>query len=251
MGAQEMNTALIFDMDGTLIDVSKSYKEAIVQTVQHVVPNAGRQQVYEEMGLLVGKTGFNNDWDASVYIINKLLGQKRPVVRDDAWEEVKDIFQSYYLGAGLYWKSYGKAPPIAIKQGLISNETVLIREDTLRALSGHPLAIATSRTRFEALFALGASYLGTYFDALHVTTQDDVKHEKPHPEPILAAKKAMAADECIYIGNTIDDATAAKAAGCKSIIVGGDWGDVRVDDINDVAEALSSCSNTASAQCPR
>ncbi len=61
----------------------------------------------------------------------------------------------------------------------------------------------------------------------------------------------MAADAYIYIGDTIDDATAARAAGCKSIIVGGDWGDMRIDDINDVAGALSSCGNTASAQCPR
>ena len=151
----------------------------------------------------------------------------------------------------MYRASYGKAPPIEIEQGLISHETVLITEETLQALSVHPKAIATSRTRFEALFALEASYLKKYFDAAHVIAQDDVGHEKPHPEPLLAVKKAMAADAYIYIGDTIDDATAARAAGCTSIIVGGDWGDMRIDDINDVAGALSSCGNTASAQCPR
>lgn len=234
-----MTTALIFDMDGTLIEVSKSYKEAIVQTVQHFYPQAARSQIAEEMARLVGRKGFNNDWDASYYILNRLQGQERPVVRDDGWEEVKDIFQSRYLGASLYRKSYGREPPLTIEPGLISHETVLITEGTLKALSAYPKAIATSRTRFEALFALESSYLGAYFPHTCVIAQDDVAHEKPHPEPLLAAMRAVPADEYIYIGDTIDDATAARSAGCKSIIVGGEWGDMHIGDINELAAILS------------
>jgi len=46
------------------------------------------------------------------------------------------------------------------------------------------------------------------------------------------------ADEFIYIGDTIDDATAATAAGCTSIIVGGDWGDMRIEDITRETEGI-------------
>lgn len=75
---------LIFDMDGVLIDVSRSYRETIQQTVQ----------IYFEAGLGFGKSrktlitkedislfkstgGFNNDWDLTSALILYLLSISR------------------------------------------------------------------------------------------------------------------------------------------------------------------------------
>lgn len=234
-----MHKAIIFDMDGTLIDVTQSYKEAILRTVLHFVPGASRDAVIREREQLRGRPGFNNDWDASYYLIRKLEGCDGPVVRDTFWHEVRDIFQSHYLGVALYRRSYGREPPLVAASGLIDNERVLIREETLKALRRYPLGIATSRTRFEALHAVGISFLGAYFDRHAIISQDDVTKEKPDPEPIRTAMGRLGASTCVYVGDTVDDAAAARAAGCESIIVGGDWGDAMVRDVNDILALLS------------
>jgi HAD superfamily phosphatase len=61
---------LIFDMDGVLIDVSRSYRETIQQTVQIYFETClgfergkGRLVTEEDISLFKSAGGFNNDWD--------------------------------------------------------------------------------------------------------------------------------------------------------------------------------------------
>ncbi len=71
---------LIFDIDGVLIDVSASYRDAIRQTAQLYLETALRLKPYE--GELVSHEdvaafklagGFNNDWDLTTGILMHLL----------------------------------------------------------------------------------------------------------------------------------------------------------------------------------
>ena len=61
---------LIFDMDGVLIDVSKSYRKTIQQTIQFYLETClgferkrGDWITNEEISLFKSAGGFNNDWD--------------------------------------------------------------------------------------------------------------------------------------------------------------------------------------------
>ena len=71
---------LIFDMDGVLIDVSRSYRETIQQTVQIYLETClsfergkGRLVTEEDISLFKSAGGFNNDWDLSSGLLLYLL----------------------------------------------------------------------------------------------------------------------------------------------------------------------------------
>jgi HAD superfamily phosphatase len=71
---------LIFDMDGVLVDVSRSYRRAIQQTVQiyfktclGLKKGLGNLVTKEEISLFKSIGGFNNDWDLTSALILCLL----------------------------------------------------------------------------------------------------------------------------------------------------------------------------------
>ena len=71
---------LIFDMDGVLIDVSKSYRQTIQQTVGIYLETClgfkkSRNQIVSKADLSLFKSigGFNNDWDLSTGVLLYLL----------------------------------------------------------------------------------------------------------------------------------------------------------------------------------
>lgn len=71
---------LIFDMDGVLIDVSKSYRRAIQQTIKIYLENClgfkqkrGDWVTNEEISLLKSAGGFNSDWDVTSGFLHYLL----------------------------------------------------------------------------------------------------------------------------------------------------------------------------------
>jgi beta-phosphoglucomutase-like phosphatase (HAD superfamily) len=62
-----MIKALLFDMDGVLVDVSRSYRRAIEETASHFTGRdieAGTTQRYKNLG------GFNDDWRLTHAIIS-------------------------------------------------------------------------------------------------------------------------------------------------------------------------------------
>src|SRR5512139_2539897 len=71
---------LIFDMDGVLIDVSRSYRETIQRTVQIYLETClgfekrkGNWVTDEEISLFKSAGGFNSDWDVTSGILLYLL----------------------------------------------------------------------------------------------------------------------------------------------------------------------------------
>ena len=53
---------LVFDMDGVLVDVSESYRETIVRTVEHFT---GKKITRERIQDYKNSGGWNNDWALS------------------------------------------------------------------------------------------------------------------------------------------------------------------------------------------
>ena len=71
---------LIFDMDGVLIDVSRSYRKAIQRTVQIYLEKClrfprrkGQWITNQEISLFKSAAGFNNDWDLTSGVLLYLL----------------------------------------------------------------------------------------------------------------------------------------------------------------------------------
>jgi pyrophosphatase PpaX len=87
---------------------------------------------------------------------------------------------------------------------------------------GRRLGIVTAKRRATVELAFAVLPLRDYFDVL-VTAEDTERH-KPHPEPLLLALERldMPADATVYVGDSPFDVRAAKAAGIAAIAVS--WG---------------------------
>src|SRR3990167_3129893 len=181
---------LIFDMDGILVDVSRSYREAIRRTAGYFLK---RNVLMTEVDQIKNKVGMNNDWDATYALINK------PAL---SYELVKSYFQKLYLG------------------GLINNEKLLIPKQKLQLLKNKykKLGIATGRPKKEAGYVIKKNKLEKIFDC--VIALEDVANSKPAPDSLLAVIKKLDLKQTIYIGDSPNDVIAARSAGIPSIYVG-------------------------------
>ena len=167
--------SVIFDMDGVLIDVSLSYRKAIELTANRILGQKSIKQ--NDINLIKQISGFNNDWDVSMVLI-KLIKNKvaksdwqkqAPVFlpfnrRSNEYQEVFNVFQTYYLGSSFYQRCYQKKSPFHYKNGLITKEKKLINKDLLCKLKGLNLkiAIATGRPKLEALEAIQLANLSEF-----------------------------------------------------------------------------------------
>ncbi|MBI5227558.1 histidinol-phosphate transaminase [Candidatus Micrarchaeota archaeon] len=186
--------AVIFDVDGVLIDVSKSYREAIIRTVKEF---SGKDISDNSISKLKEIPGFNDDWDCS-YALSKGITDPKKVDRNSSvYQQMKNYFQKQYLGE------------------LIQKEKPLLDLKILEDLSerGMKFGVVTGRPREEALIALRSSGITPkYIKEECIIAKEDAP-EKPSPEPLFLAKKKLGAKNPIYVGDTSSDKLAAERAG--------------------------------------
>ncbi len=246
--------AIIFDMDGVLVDESRSYRLAIEMTVNNFLEKKGIKTkiTQEEVKIIKDIPQFNNDWDVSFVLIDLIqigiskkdfFSKARPVKTDvrqsKLYLTVKDIFQSYYLGEKLFKEIYNRPSPIYYARGLNLNDSLLIDKVLLTALaSKYKLGIATSRPRLEALFtARNLKITLQFIKEDFIVAKEDAVREKPEPDPLLEAKKRMGVSTPIYIGDTINDVIAAQKAGMPCIFIGDKiLGDFQFTNVNQIQE---------------
>lgn len=183
---------LVFDMDGVLVDVSESYRESIQQTVDHFT---GRRPAREEIQDWKNRGGWNDDWRLSRAIIESYG-------RSIGLEEVTSVFQRLFLGEN--------------GDGLIHRERWIAREGLLERLSERmQLALFTGRPKEDARITLDRFAGKLSFDP--IVGMHDVVCHKPAPDGLLLiAEHAPGAPLC-YVGDTVDDARSAQAAGVRFI----------------------------------
>ena len=178
---------LIFDMDGVLVDVTGSYRETIARTVEHF---AGVQLTGAEIQEAKNRGGLNNDWELTHHLI-AAAGAAVP------FEDVKACFQRLFLGNG--------------SDGLIRGERWVARPGVLERLGERfHMAVFTGRPQQEARLTLDRFADGLVFDP--VIALEDVANPKPAPDGLLRILECTAGSEAYYIGDSVDDAAAAKAA---------------------------------------
>lgn len=174
---------LVFDMDGVLVEVSESYRETIVRTVKIFTGQTITRDLIQEYK---NQGGYNNDWILSQKICSD-LGVRVP------YESIVEAFNDLFLN-----------------QGLINRERWIPRDGLLDRLEQkYELAIFTGRSTLEADITLNREGVR---DRFLVVTSSDVEHEKPAPDGLLKIMAAKPGRGLLYVGDTVDDARAARAA---------------------------------------
>ena len=81
---------------------------------------------------------------------------------------------------------------------------------------GKRLGLVTSKVRSGAMRGLKVAGLEPAFDV--IVGADDVRHPKPHPEPVLAALDRLGAQpgEAVFIGDSRHDLECGRAAGVQT-----------------------------------
>ena len=180
---------LVFDMDGVLVDVTESYRETIVRTVEHFT---GAPPTHERIQELKNAGGFNDDWKLSHHMV-------REAGIDAAFDDVKGHFQNLFLGAG------------ADANGLILREQWIAKPGSLEKLSDRfRFALFTGRPKAEAEMTLRRFAPELIFDP--IIGMNEVNLHKPSPEGLLKILEANCDCQVFYIGDSVDDARAARAA---------------------------------------
>jgi HAD superfamily phosphatase len=186
-----MKSMIVFDMDGVLVDVTESYRETICQTVKAFTGQTITRELVQEYK---NRGGFNNDWLLSQTIC-------RDLGLELEYQTVVRRFNELFFGD----LSTG------IPTGLMRNERWLPANGLLENLrKNHGLSVFTGRLRDEAMITLRRFGHTATFEP--VVGDDDVSKGKPDPEGLLKIQAAYPGTRLIYVGDTVDDARASRAA---------------------------------------
>ncbi len=177
--------AVVFDLDGTLIDTIP----LILASHQHATRTVLGEALPDEL-LLSG-------------IGRPLLAQMR--VFDE--ERAQELFDTY--------RSWNHANTERMLRGFEGVDDLLHRLEAAAIRVG----VVTSKSRDAVDLAFRIVPPPVRFDT--VVTLDDTDRHKPDPDPILLALERMRVDpgHAVYVGAAPYDVQAARAAGCGAIAV--------------------------------
>ncbi len=198
--------AVIMDMDGTMVDTLDDFVIALNQMLGDLpLPHPGCTIERATVARLVGKGSEHlikqvlihvSQLPASVHLDAKALAQ----LCDLAWPS----YQRHYLAVnGLHAQVY---------PGVLDGLTQL-------KARGLPLACLTNKPIAFALPLLKTKGLDSFFD--FTFGGDSFDRKKPDPLPLLKTCEALgtAPHRTLMIGDSSNDAQAARAAGCPVLLV--------------------------------
>jgi phosphoglycolate phosphatase len=186
--------AVMIDLDGTLLDTIPDLAVAANMMLNEL----GRPALPEAtIRNFVGK-GINNLIERT--LTNSMDGKPDP----DLFKRALPIYDRCYKSVnGKHTTMYA-----GVQEGL----------DALRA-QGFPLACVTNKSERFTLPLLDYVSISQYFKV--VVAGDTLPQKKPEPEPLLHAcgKLGVQPHEMLMIGDSMNDAQAARAAGCPVFCV--------------------------------
>lgn len=179
--------ALLFDLDGLLLDTEALAREIFIQACNQVGWERVDLEIYSRC---IGHQGI-----AIEQILKEGYGDDFP------FNEINSRFQTIFL-------DQIEHQPVDIKPGAID----LLSYAQVHAI---PCAIATSSRRQTAKYKLNHNELYKYFSA--VVSVDDVKKSKPNPEPYRLAARLIGENPemCWALEDSPTGVRSAVAAGCQ------------------------------------
>lgn len=184
-----MIQALLFDLDGTLLDSRDAVIDAVAQTAELYAPgHFSRKELLSRFG-----------------------------------ESFDDFLETVAMAGGIPDKAEVMERYFACVRGNHDKHVRLfpyVREglEKLKA-AGYQLAIVTNKQREFAVAGLEMAEISSLFDA--VVAVDDVERGKPSADPVLLALSQMGKrpEEAMMIGDSWYDVLAAAGAGVSSVVL--------------------------------
>lgn len=182
--ALKIKPTIAFDMDGVMVDASKSYRVAVQQTFKHFT---GKEIATTDISAAKKLGGLNNDWDLTQHLL-----RKNGFEID--YQNIVDIFQKFY-------------------EKLADSEDLLVNKNFLETLSeDYNLVIFTGRLQNEASFTLDKHDITKYFNPIITLEDVGMEHQKPDTRGIELIKQKIITDKIYYLGDTVDDMICAANA---------------------------------------
>jgi len=179
---------LVFDVDGVLVDVRRSYWLSALETMRFLT---GKRHAWSELHEWKSKPGNNDDW-------NMVSNWATALGHPTSYEQARVAFGQFY------WGTNGRA-------GNVRKEKLVVTARQIKRWAGRfELNLFTGRTRQEFSYTFERWPATPCFRK--VVTMDDVKRKKPHPDGLLKILGRRDPTTAIYVGDNIDDALAARDA---------------------------------------
>lgn len=181
--------AVVFDMDGLLIDSERPYQEAAIESASTLGFELSKELHMSTVGM---------PDEAGEALIRLGMGFDFPFEEYD--RNLRRIMADRFRRH------------VPVKPGV--RELLLLLSDL-----EIPAAVATSASRETARHHLGRAGLASRLAT--VVTRDDVNIGKPHPEPYLLAAKWLAVEpeNCLALEDSHNGVRSAHGAGMQTIMV--------------------------------
>jgi beta-phosphoglucomutase len=199
-----MIKAIIFDLDGTLVDTIPIYMAAYIKVIN------------EELGLPIAKEQIEAKFGKKA--TNIMLELLEDAGMHPSETEVAELIDKIRED---FKKNFMK---VLVLPGVFELLERLKKE-------GYKIALATSSRNYAADLILKKFELRKYFDA--VVTGDDIVHSKPHPEIFLKAAEELGVEpeDCLVVEDAVYGIDAGKAAKMKTLAVRtGGYSDGKLED---------------------
>lgn len=189
--------AILFDLDGTLIDSVPDLQHAI----NGLLAEEGRRPL--ELFEVIAMVG-----DGAGALVERAFRATGPAL-DDPAPFVRRYLERYEGAIARLTRPYPGVP------------------ETLEGLRrrGHRLAVVTNKPHGATMDVLGKLELLAFFDA--VVGAEDTLARKPDPAPVLAAlgRLSVPPDRAVMVGDHHNDIACARSAGVPTVAVA--WGYTR------------------------
>ena len=185
--------AILLDLDGTLLHTAPE----LAESANRMLRELARPPVSQE--LLMSYIGNGVSW----LVKRALTGDMHAEPDEALYNKAMPLFEKNYLELLLQSKPFAG---------------VLAGLDQMKA-AGFRLGCITNKVARYTEPLLKGINLAHYFDI--VLSGDSLPEKKPHPMPLLHAAQffAVPVEQLLLIGDSLNDAVAARAAGCPIFCV--------------------------------
>ncbi|MGG4451487.1 HAD family hydrolase [Brevibacillus porteri] len=184
-----MIQALLFDLDGTLLDSRDAVVDAVAFTAEQYAPgHFSREELLARFG---------ESFDDFLATVATAAGVP----------DKKEVLQRYFAYVREHHEEHVKLFPF-VREGLEKLEA-----------AGFAMAIVTNKQREFTLAGLEMAGIEHLFEA--IVTVDDVSRGKPSAEPVQKALVALdkRPEQAMMIGDSRYDVLAAVGAGVQSVVL--------------------------------